>query len=123
MHEDFYPTSRTSRRISFVFRKNNRRNILEAFEDEDSGERARVRHTGRLSLLLVNKDLWLHYLRIVSSKGQANTPLPHQCWDSTTTADAGVVASPHQSYDHCNPPHNPVYVAAIRLTGCRSQDI
>jgi len=39
------------------FRSNNRRKILEAFEDEAWREGARVRHTERLSLSLVNKDL------------------------------------------------------------------
>ena len=33
------------------------RKILEAFEDEAEIQEARVRHTRRLSLLLVNKDL------------------------------------------------------------------
>jgi len=66
-----------------------------------------VRHTGRLSLPLVNKDLELPYLRILSSKGQANTPLPHQRWDGATSADPAVVASHHQRHGHWNPPRNP----------------
>ena len=39
------------------FRNKNRRRILEAFKDKARGEGARVRHSGRLSLPLVNKDL------------------------------------------------------------------
>ena len=35
----------------------NGRKSVEAFEDEAQREGARVRHTGRLSLPLVNKDL------------------------------------------------------------------
>jgi len=76
-----------------------------------------VRHTERLSLPLVNKDLWLPYLRILSSTGQANTTLPHQRWDSATSANTAVGASPHQRQGHWSPPRNPVYITAVRPTG------
>jgi len=39
------------------FKRNDKRKILEAFEDEAWREKAHVRHTERLSLPLVNKDL------------------------------------------------------------------
>ena len=88
-----------------------------------SSQSVLVRHTRRLSLLLANKDLQLPYLWILSSKRQANTPLPHQRWDSATPTDAAVVASPHQRHGYWSPPCNPVYVAAVCPTGSRSQVI
>jgi len=53
----------------------------------------------------------------------ANTPLRPQRWDGASPAVACVVAGTGQNAGLWRCLRNTVYVAAVRPTGCRSQDI
>ena len=44
-------------------------------------------------------------------------------WYGATMADDAGVASPYQRHGYWSPPRDPIYVAAVCLTGSRSQDI
>jgi len=52
-----------------------------------------------------------------------NTPLRPRRWDGASPAVACVVARTGRNASHWRPRRNTVYVAAVRPTGCCSQDI